>query len=131
MRGILISTEPEDRDFGMRLRQSLALKVAEHSVDYVTLTSDISERPVRTAMISALALVAVVSASSGRGERVIAEAGLAVSVGRPVVVMARGEEVPEEARVIEAARWVRSFDEGDIGALAGRVLEIVSDLAER
>jgi hypothetical protein len=74
--------------------------------DFVSLTSALSDKPLTAEMAAAGAVVVLFSDEPLGDERALAETGLAVSLGKPVIAVVPGERRPSALDIIEARTWI-------------------------
>jgi hypothetical protein len=108
MGGILITHCKEDGPLAEDLRSQLAVLAVPDPYEFVSLTSGLSEKPLRVEMTAAAALVALLSEHARRDARVVTEAGLAVSLGKPVIAVITDATKPESLDFIEAQAWIQA-----------------------
>ena len=130
MGGILISHCEQDRGTAERLRSSLAHLAVPQIADFVSLTSAVSEKPLRAEMSTARALIVLLSAGARQDPKLMAEAGVAVALARPVIAALLEETRQQDLDYIEATRWIRAGGSGDADHLAREIHSALVDLLE-
>lgn len=128
MIGILISHSDSDRLVAEDLRSRLAELAVPGVAGFVSLTSGVSERPLRAEMSAAKALVVLLSESVRQDSRVLAEAGLAVSLGKPVIAVLLEGTRPEDFDFIDSQVWLQAAGTKGPGQLASLINEAVAGL---
>jgi hypothetical protein len=128
MGGILIAHCDQDRSVAADLRSSLAELAIPQVADFVSLTSAVAEKPLRAEMSAGKALVVLLSGSAKRDSRIMAEAGVAVSLGRPVIAVILDDTRPEDFDFIEAALWIPAGGAMASGHLAREIYVALVDL---
>jgi hypothetical protein len=112
------------------LRTRLAELAVPDQVEFVSLTSALSDKPLRAEMVAAGALVALLSRHATREARVMTETGLAVSLGTPVIAVITDDTSREVLDFVEAKVWIPAADTppGDLASAIHKVVrELLSD----
>ena len=130
MGGILVTHCVGDRPLAEDLRSRLAALAVPHLAEFVSLTGTVSDSPLRTEMAAASALVVMLSEYATRDSRVMTEAGLAVSLGKPVIAVIVDETMPESLDFIEAQVWIPAAGVKTPDHLAHEVHEALLDLIQ-
>lgn len=128
MGGILITYCVGDERLAESLRSRLAELAVPESAEFVSLTSVISDKPLRAEMTSAGALVVLLSGYATRDSRVMTETGLAVALGTPVIAVIVDETPPEALDFIEAQVWMPGAAVQTPAALAAEIYEVAREL---
>lgn len=128
MGGILISSCEGDRPLARDLRSRLVELAVPQLSGFVSLTSAISDKPLRTEMIAASAVVVLLSDHAKRDSRVMTETGLAVSLGKPVIAVILDETKPEDLDFIEAQVWILAGGSKEPEYLSHEIYEATADL---
>jgi hypothetical protein len=97
-------------------------------LEFVSLTSAVSEMPLRAEMTAASAVVVLLSDHARRDSRVMTEAGLAVSLGTPVIAVILDGTRPESLDFIEAQVWILAGGSKGPEHLSREIFEAASDL---
>lgn len=128
MGGILVTHCVGDGSLAEDLRSRLAELAVPEPAEFVSLTSVISDKPLRVEMTAAGALVVLLSEYATRDSRVMTETGLAVSLGKPVIAVIVDETPPEALDFIEAQVWVPAAGVRTPTDLAREIYEVALDL---
>jgi len=124
MGGILVTHCAGDRPLAEQLRSGLAGLVVPELAEFVSLTSVVSDKPLRAEMAAAGALVVLLSECATRDSRVMTETGLAVALGKPVVAVIVDETAPEAFDFIEAQVWIPAAGAKTPDRLAREIYEV-------
>jgi len=128
MGGILITHCIGDEKLAEDLRYKLAAVAVPDPAEFVSLTSKISEKPLRTELAAAGALVVLLSEYAKRDSKVMTETGLAVSLGKPVIAVIVDETPPEALDFIEAQVWIPAAAVKTPAELAHEICEVARQL---
>jgi hypothetical protein len=128
MGGILITHCIGDETLAEDLRSKLAEVAVSVPAEFVSLTSAISQKPLRSEMAAAGALVVLLSGYAKRDSRVMTETGLAVSLGKPVIAVIVDDTAPEALDFIEAQVWIPAAAVKTHAELAREICELVRRL---
>jgi hypothetical protein len=105
MGGILISHCIGDVELAEDIRRKLVAVAVPDPAEFVSLTSAMSDKPLRTEITAAAALVVLLSENAKSDSRVMTETGLAVSLSKPVIAVIVDETPPEALDFVEAQVW--------------------------
>lgn len=128
MGGILVTHCVGDGPLAEGLRCKLAALAVPEPAEFVSLTSAISDKPLRAEMSAAGALVVLLSEYAARDSRVMTETGLALSLGKPVIAVIVDETPPEALDFIEAQVWIPAAAVKTPGDLAREIYEVAREL---
>ena len=128
MGGILVTYCVGDEALAEDLRYKLAAVAVPDPAEFVSLTSTISDKPLRTEMAAAGALVVLLSGYAKRDSRVMTETGLAVSLGKPVIAVIVDETPPEDLDFVEAQVWIPAAAVQTSADLAREICEVAREL---
>jgi hypothetical protein len=126
--GILISHCEQDRVAAEHLRSRLAGLTVPQVADFVSLTTAVSEKPLRAEMSAARALVVLLSAGARQDSKLVAESGVAAALARPVIAVLLGEARQQDFDFMEASGWIQAGKGEDADRLAHRIHRALRDL---
>jgi hypothetical protein len=128
MAGILVTHCVGDEALAEDLRSKLVDVAVPEPLEFVSLTSAVSDRPLKTEMVAAAALVVLLSRFAARDSRVMTETGLAVSLGKPVIAVIVDETPPEALDFIEAQVWIPAAAVKTHAELAREIYTVAREL---